>query len=78
MTQEQNSNRSCTSTSISAIHSVGHVEVGSYAVNSEYHFLGDFVDIQQRLGMVCLMLLNVMLQVSTDMTYLRTAFSVFV
>ena len=30
VTQEQSSNGSCTSTSTSAIHSVSHVEVGSY------------------------------------------------
>lgn len=34
VTQEQNSNPSCTSTSISAIHSVSHVEVGSYVMNT--------------------------------------------
>lgn len=79
VTQEQNSDWSCTATLISPIRSVSLVEVGSNGEHNVYHFLGFFFGIQwwQRLEIVCLMLLTVMLLVSTDMSYLRNVFSGF-
>lgn len=79
VTQEQNSDWSCTATLISPIRSVSLVEVGSNGEHNVYHFFGFFLGIQrwQRLEIVCLMLLTVMLLVSTDMSYLRNVFSGF-